>query len=301
MTRNEFLSQLGKRLEILTQKERDDILGEYSQHIDFKMAQGLSEEAAIQDFGDIDELAASILEAYNIDPGYNQKRQAEQTVADMLHRAGAAINEISNQILKMDSNQLLRILCQFLVVCLCLFLARIPFELISSFVEDMFRFIPRFLFLGFASIWHALISLIYIIFVCYVLYLFIRKSFLADYQPEKKTVITGREIVKRPIRLEKDEAPAGERKKKSRNAPNVGGFMMGTIVFILKFTMFLIILPFLFMAFAVAVIFGLCAVLSISGLPLIGITVAIGGGLLCLIGFLGAAVSLIFQKAEVQK
>lgn len=77
MNKKEFLEKLGGHLIVLESKEQEDILDEYSQHIDMKIERGLSEEEAIRDFGSISELAAQILEAYHVNPEY-EKATAEK-------------------------------------------------------------------------------------------------------------------------------------------------------------------------------------------------------------------------------
>lgn len=74
MNKKGFLEELGTYLAILEDKEQQDILEEYTQHIDMKIENGLSEEEAIRDFGDIRELACGILEAYHVNPEYQAKR-----------------------------------------------------------------------------------------------------------------------------------------------------------------------------------------------------------------------------------
>lgn len=66
MNKNEFLEELNRHLLILEDEEQQDILEEYSQHIDMKVESGLSEDEAILDFGSVKELAAQILEAYHV-------------------------------------------------------------------------------------------------------------------------------------------------------------------------------------------------------------------------------------------
>ena len=51
MSKEAFLNELQKHLEILEDDEQRDILEEYAQHIDIKMQNGQSEEDAIRDFG----------------------------------------------------------------------------------------------------------------------------------------------------------------------------------------------------------------------------------------------------------
>ena len=59
MTKREFLKELEDRLQMLDEKERKDMIEEYSQHISMCMKSGMKEEEAIEDFGDMDDLIAS--------------------------------------------------------------------------------------------------------------------------------------------------------------------------------------------------------------------------------------------------
>lgn len=68
MKKQEFLDELRKRIDMLEDAEQQDILAEYAQHIDLRMDGGLSEEDAIKDFGDFDQLVSEILAAYHVKP-----------------------------------------------------------------------------------------------------------------------------------------------------------------------------------------------------------------------------------------
>ncbi|RGZ00891.1 DUF1700 domain-containing protein [Clostridium sp. AM58-1XD] len=100
MSKAEFLQCLEKRLEILNQKERADILSEYEQHIEMRMKGGLTEEEAIKDFGDIDELVEEILDAYNVNPEYGKKKnilhgkKVEETVTKGASKVGRAFRRV---------------------------------------------------------------------------------------------------------------------------------------------------------------------------------------------------------------
>lgn len=87
MTKKEFLKELEVRLQVLDEKERKDIIEEYSQHIGMRMESGMKEEEAIDDFGDMNDLIAEILEAYHLDSEYevkNRERRGMPGVADLL-------------------------------------------------------------------------------------------------------------------------------------------------------------------------------------------------------------------------
>ncbi len=66
MNKTEFLDELRKNVRMLEDSEQEDIISEYSQHIDMKVEGGMSEAEAIADFGPIDELIAETLAAYHV-------------------------------------------------------------------------------------------------------------------------------------------------------------------------------------------------------------------------------------------
>ncbi len=70
MNKENFLKNLRKELTILNVEEVEDIIQEYESHIDEHLSNGLTEEEAIMEFGDFDQLVEGILEAYNIDSDY---------------------------------------------------------------------------------------------------------------------------------------------------------------------------------------------------------------------------------------
>lgn len=49
MNKEGFLKELRDHLRVLDEREQEDIIDEYAQHIDLKMKSGLSEEEAISD------------------------------------------------------------------------------------------------------------------------------------------------------------------------------------------------------------------------------------------------------------
>ena len=71
MNKKEFLETLRKRLSLLEESEVDDIILEYSNHIDQKVKDGKKEKAAVEAFGDIDDLSKEILMGYKISDNYS--------------------------------------------------------------------------------------------------------------------------------------------------------------------------------------------------------------------------------------
>lgn len=66
MKKTEFLSELKKHISLLEDDEQQDIIDEYSQHIDNKVSKGMTEDEAIEDFGPFDQLMEELLGAYHV-------------------------------------------------------------------------------------------------------------------------------------------------------------------------------------------------------------------------------------------
>lgn len=66
MNKLQFLAELRANIHMLEDEEQVDIIDEYSQHVDMKIAAGMSEAEAIAEFGPIDELIEEILAAYHV-------------------------------------------------------------------------------------------------------------------------------------------------------------------------------------------------------------------------------------------
>ena len=132
MTREEFFAKLDARLSILNEKERKDIIEEYQSHIDFKIQDGKTEAQAIADFGDIDDLAAEILEAYHIDNSAAKSKSLEYYIKACV----GFINQVTERILSLSLSDIARIIVEFVVVLFAIWLVSIPFDIISGTIRS---------------------------------------------------------------------------------------------------------------------------------------------------------------------
>lgn len=81
MNKLQFLAELKSNIHMLEDEEQTDILDEYSQHVDMKVAAGMTEKEAIAEFGPIDELIEEILAAYHV----KVPEKKAHTIADGAH------------------------------------------------------------------------------------------------------------------------------------------------------------------------------------------------------------------------
>ena len=114
MKKDEFLSLLEKRLHILNEKERQDILDEYRTHIEMKMQEGKDEEDAIQDFGDFNELVDEILDAYKIN--VEEMKQTSEQEDRSLNFVLENCKRIVCSLFSMDLGKILSFLFEIFVV-----------------------------------------------------------------------------------------------------------------------------------------------------------------------------------------
>lgn len=171
MNKNEFMAYLEKRLSILNEKERQDIIAEYSQHIDMKIKQGMTETDAIKDFGNPKEFVDEILEAYNVDPEYEEELSHND---NLLNRFTGGIRKVSDFVFSQSPGVLMKMLIKILIVFGILFgVIFAGFMLIGTFFMS-------WLDLGFIG---AVVLFVYLIVTVpigfYVLCIYIKKLALS--------------------------------------------------------------------------------------------------------------------------
>ncbi len=79
MNKQEFLSELGKKLSGLSRSDVEEGLNFYSEMIDDRMEEGMSEEAAVAAIGPLDEIAAPFLERVSAAPEKEEKPRRKKT------------------------------------------------------------------------------------------------------------------------------------------------------------------------------------------------------------------------------
>lgn len=143
MNKESFLSLLKLKLSNLEESEIKDIIDEYSDYIDQKVQDGLSQEEAVASFGDINELVSDINQAYHI----NQDDS-------LAHKTGVLITDIINYSIRFFKTIFADFNVEgtskfvvFLVVALIIIaVAKLPLFIIKTIIIVIFDIIfPSFL------------------------------------------------------------------------------------------------------------------------------------------------------------
>ncbi|MBR2742299.1 MAG: DUF1700 domain-containing protein [Clostridia bacterium] len=336
MKKQEFLDRLAEKLAVLNEKERSDILSEYSQHIDMKTAEGQSEEDAIADFGDPDELAREILDAYNIDPDYakgkhERDRSFEKMVADKVSGFTAWMNRTADTLSKKSSKQIVGIVIKLILLVIVLLLLRIPVGLLTSLSAAVFLALPYSVGSAVNIIIAVLINVVYVIVVCYALYVFFKRVANDGYTGEKEAKDFMNGMNNEPYEesgAQKENTASGGEKKyhgftwQDRTVDDVSGassgstgaasggdtpkkgdssasaaHVFGTILgVILKIIVVIIMIPVILIGIISVVGLGASIALVIQGFGVVGIMLIALGVTLCLLAIIWAVFKALFGK-----
>jgi uncharacterized membrane protein len=327
MNKQEFFEYIRQRLEILDKKETEDILAEFDQHINNKIENGCTEEEAIADFGDPAELVEEILEAYKVNPDYSQPENNEKNpVGIFLKNFGNAINTIAESFFKKSKKELFLIILKFAILCLILALIKMPLDFLINNILNLFMTLPNALYQGIYMIIKFFFNLAYLLLACYTIYIFISKTFLSEngyktFDPSDIKIKNKRkennfmnqeqcdskQNLQNETDIEKksDSSILSEIKAKGykfraenqlKNNINQDGKLVELLSVCLKILIVFCMIPFIAYALFNFVALGASLILSFSGLPLIGITIAALGSLLCVCVFIIFIFKLIFKQ-----
>lgn len=305
MNKKEFLNKLEKALTILNEKERKDIIDEYKATIEEKVKHGQTEEEAVEDFGNIDELVSGILDAYKIDPDYNHKEgnlskfteEGEKLIKKGANKLADMTREFADNIkdndAEMNLNLAFEIIIKIFFTLIILAIITIPLRFIGSIGFSL----AETFFEPFSFIIKIIIFILFIALYLSIGFLIIINLFKQYFKKENKTSESKDKIDKQNEihNLKKDETKAKEVKIIQRTGPTVGSiFLLILKIWVIIF----ILLP----LFCIDIFSSLGLILSIfywiKGINLLGLTLLMLGISLLFIWFTIIIFNLTFSKGK---
>lgn len=323
MNKEQFIAYMNKRLAIIKEEERKDIIDEYCNHIDEKVTEGLSEEEVIAGFGNIDEMINEILDAYNIDYHHTKSSDGfDRKVNEFLDTVFDSFQKLLSQVTSMDVDSVIRLLFEMLVVLILLSLLYIPFQIIASVGSGILRGLFWYgIGSTFAWMWNFVIKLIYIaMFIAVLINVTTRRW--SHWKGRKDTPIM--DDVKESFNFEQAkqavhrftsgtatnknntdwESPYQEEQEDAETQETKGAYeerrygsyreqssstTFSVFYSVMKFFGFLLMLPFILLIIGLCCVLGVMVIMSIQGISMLGFYFIIIGSLIgC-----GAIVGLI--------
>lgn len=272
MKKEEFIKLLREKLDILEEKEINDIIEEYSGYIDEKIQNGSSEEDAIQDFGDIDELAMELLKAYKINV---EKKKKEKNVFSVIVDK---VNNIMDSIIlafgNKNSKEILRMLVEIFIILLAIGLCKIPFHFLEEIGYNMFMIFQNNFGRSLYRIWKFIIEFAYLIFAIVLFMKTFEKRYLKNLESEKNR----KEVSGEKKSTKKSKSSNAIKKEDTIVKPEKKGiidYLASIVIWFIKFIAFWILVATAFYIFGLGMCVGICIFLMIKGVSYYGIYISI--------------------------
>ncbi len=286
MNKSSFINKLKKNLKILDENEVKDIIDEYSEIIDEKIKNGKTEEEAIKDFGDVNELSKEILKAYKINPKYTDD-DIKTDFDNFINKASTKLSNFTKSLvddIKKHDNITLdfvfEVIIKAIILLIIFAIISIPFLVIYGLGHNILDIVFFPLDIILIILWGMLIWVLYFV-VCVLISIRMFKDNINNVKKEvKKTVKKNKKVEiseKKEEKIKKDE-----------------------VISILKeiakiFIFIFIILPLIFVNLGIVVAICFIIYYLIIGIDLFGVLFILLS-LLVFFGYISNQLSNLFSK-----
>lgn len=265
MNKKVFLEKLRKKLKILNKDELEDIIEEYEDHINEKVASGKTEEEAVKDFGDFDELVKEILSAYKINEDYEETVKEKNVLVDFIDTGISFVKDFARNIGSRRANDIVKFVVEFIVLILFIAILKLPVLFVEEIGEWLFERLISPFGDGLAIIWRYMIEIIYFILAVVGIVNFVKKRYMEGEAVEEKEVIKKEKIEKSNTKIESKKNNVKKERKEG-----TGSFTKVLIMMIKVFLVFVLV-PAIFSFLGAFVCLVIGVVLLAQGLPYFGI------------------------------
>lgn len=303
MNKKEFLQALENKLSVLDKEEKQDIIAEYTDTINEKIKQGQTEEEAVKDFGDIDDLAKEILKAYKINPDYEDKTDSFAKKSEELIKQGAStISDFSRKLAKnfnitskdISLELIFEIIIRIFIVLLAALILKGVFSIFGGIGESLFDNLYDPLGTIFVILWKLVLMVIYILLCALIVIAVFKKYFKITEKQEKE------------IKEEKAETKLEENKKElktettKKQTKKPKGTTLGDVCLLIVkiFVIIYVIVPFIFLDSFIILGLIVSIIYLIKGINLIGLVLLLAGMAGLFTYIIKLIISLLFSKGK---
>lgn len=158
MNKEEFIKKLRKKLEILDDNEIEDIVSEYEGYIEEKVNRGLTEEEAVSELGDFNEIVSDLLAAYKV-------KEPKNTITfnDIINKISKYLDSFMDSISNKSGRDILKLIIEIILILLLIWVCKIPFGIMKDLGWSLFHELSYPIGRTFYGIWAFLIELCYFI------------------------------------------------------------------------------------------------------------------------------------------
>lgn len=265
MKKEEFLNKLRKRLDILEEKEVEDLLSEYEGYIDEKIEAGASEEEAVNSFGDIDELADELLKAYKVKVPKN-----DDPIGNFANKVVKIIDRLIQDFSKKSPKEIAQFVIEIFLILLLIGLCHIPVSMLVDLGSNVFNILSSPLNRIFYTVWSFVLEFAYCILAIVVFVRIFNYRYLQNVSIEE-------EKKEEPKEYKKKEKPKKEKvvqevcvEKRKSGLTSFSEFIIKIGVFFLKFLAICILFGVSVYLIGMGIVLAICVYLLIQGVTYFG-------------------------------
>lgn len=328
MTKKGFLEKLKKRLSILTEEEREDILNEYKVIIDDKIKHGQTEAEAIADFGDFDEFVDEILSAYKIDPKATKKENestktkaktflesGEELIKDGAQKLTEATDRLVNDFKENNTEITVELIFELvlkgIVALIIMAILTLPFRLIYSLGSSIldFAFFPVGSLL--TVLWKLMVSVLYF-GACIFLVIALFKEYVKNPSGLKKNKTVKKDTKTNPSKKKDEKVNISEKKEDKQDTERIvrenrrehrtmdSHTLSNLFLILLKiFMIFVFIIPLWICIISLFVIIAILFFLLFKGISVIGFILGAIGVVILLMQLSNLLYNGIFNNSKI--
>ena len=265
MKKEEFLNKLRKRLNILEEKEVEDLLTEYEGYIDEKIEAGASEEKAVDSFGDIDELADELLKAYKVKVPKN-----DDPIGNFANKVVKIIDRLIKDFSKKSPKEIAQFVIEIFLILLLIGLCHIPVSMLVDLGSNVFNILSSPLNRIFYTIWSFVLEFAYCILAIVVFVRIFNYRYLQNVSIEEEKKEEPKEYKKKEkLKKEKVVQEVCVEKRKS-GLTSFSEFIIKIGVFFLKFLAICILFGVSVYLIGMGIVLAICVYLLIQGVTYFG-------------------------------
>ena len=266
MKKEEFLKRLKKRLNILEEKEVEDIIKEYEGYIEEKMEAGSTEEEAVEAFGDVDELADELLKAYKVKVEKN-----EDPIGNFANKVVKIIDQLIEDFSKKTPKEIAVFVIEIFVIICLIALCHIPVSMLVELGSNVFNILSSPLNRIFYTIWNFVLEFAYFILAIVVFARIFKIRYLQNVQfesAEKPKKVQKKNLAKKKEKVIEEKSEPKEPKKSCITSFSELIIKIG--VFFLKFMAICILFGVSLYLIGMGLILAICVYLLIKGVTYFG-------------------------------
>ena len=184
MNKKDFLTKLKNKINILKDEEVEDILNEYAGYIDEKVNDGKTEEEAVKELGNFNEIANDLLEAYKLKKTNSEKNVIEKAIDWITDFVDIIISNIKGKSL----TDIIKFGLMMAAIFLVILIGKLPFIIIENAGVGILReFNGKFMdFL--VHVWVTIIEFSYLFVAIIAFVTIVKKEVLKEKGKTPKTI-----------------------------------------------------------------------------------------------------------------